>query len=229
MAIAAMAPPRPRRLNSLATPRLGVVMYFITNQYDKMDHWGINHWGINHGYKNYKNWEIIVEIKIYHGDNWYINLAYYGIITDYNKQYGRWIGYSWMMTDHCLVGANLPLWKKWWTTRHLGWWNSQYMETIKFIFQTTNQLSIRLSDVDVLLIELCTLYIYIYILYHDIIMQYLYIPHMCVIYQKKTYTVTKSHDSGWSLHAQWNWPWVPWKAKQQKGEDKPVFEKGYII
>ena len=33
---------------------------------------------------------------------------------------------------------DLPLWKIW--VRQLGWWNSQYMEKIKFMFQTTNQL-----------------------------------------------------------------------------------------
>ena len=32
-------------------------------------------------------------------------------------------------------------------------------------------------------------------------MQYLYIPHMCVMYKKKTYTVTKSQIKNWKFRS----------------------------
>ena len=39
--------------------------------------------------------------------------------------------------------SHLPLWKIW--VRQLGWWHSQYMESHKVMFQTTNKVIIHIS------------------------------------------------------------------------------------
>ena len=51
-------------------------------------------------------------------------------IPTYLWWFGGWF-IIWLVVD-------LPLWKIW--VRQVGWWHSQYIGKIKFMFQTTNQL-----------------------------------------------------------------------------------------